>query len=47
MLDPCEQHAQLRQVKQLLVQSVKDLNHKRMLFNEGFYQAMESNVTWL
>ena len=47
MLDPCEQHAQLLQVKQLLVQSVKDLNHKRMQFNEGFYQAMESNVTWL
>ena len=46
-LEPCEQQAQARQVKQLLVQSVKDLNHKRMQFNASFYQVVESGAKWL
>ena len=46
-LDPCVQQTQVRQVKQLLVQSVKDLNHKRMQFNETFYQVINDGVRWL
>lgn len=38
---------QVRQVKQLLVQSVKDLNHKRMQFNESFYALLNSGSSWL
>lgn len=46
-LDPCTQQSQVRQVKQLLVQSVKDLNHKRMQFNEIFYQVLSDGARWL
>ena len=46
-LDPCSQQSQVRQVKQLLVQSVKDLNHKRMQFNEIFYQVLGDGARWL
>ena len=34
-------------MKQLLVQSVKDLNHKRMQFNESFYQVTDGCAKWL
>ena len=47
LLDPIEQAQQVRQVKQLLVQSVKDLNSKRVQFNDSFYEVMANGAKWL
>jgi len=46
-LNAVQQESQVRQVRQLLVLSVKDLNHKRMQFNQSFYTLLADGANWL
>ena len=46
-LSQAGRHAQIHQVKSLLVQSVKDLNQKREQFNTMLEAVLSSGKQWL
>lgn len=46
-LDPLNDYAQVKQTKALLVQSVKDLNQKRLQFNDQFYSVFSNGAQWI